>query len=184
MKKNSENRTCSLVKAAFISLGLNTLILALGAIYGCSSDGVYDEPWLTKEHKTRASLDMNLMMEPPMPGNFVIEEGSGNTLVLDSVKFTLNIHWDEIDGGSPSLSEITIVPVKESNQDDKQVTRGPICSGTYCMHNGAHSIKYDMSYTYKQRQNESGQWSDDISRSFSGYYSIPERFIYDHTNDF
>lgn len=184
MKKTSENKTCTLVKGALISLVLNSLIIALGAIYGCSSDGVYDEPWLTKEHKTRAASDMNLMMEPPLPGNFVIEQGNGRTPVLDSVKFTLNIYWDEIDGDSPLLAKIEIDPILQSGQHDKQVTGGPTCTGSYSMHNGAHSIKYDMSYTYKKLQNGTGQWSGDIPRSFSGYYSIPERFIYDHTGDF
>lgn len=184
MKKKIENRTCSLIRTAVITLVLNPLIIALGAIYGCSSDGEYEEPWLTKEHKTRAALDMNLMMEPPLSGNFVIQEANGSTCVYDSVNFKVDFYWPEIDGDNPSLAEIIVEAKKRPDQNNKQVTRGPKCIGTCCMHNGAHCISYHLSYTYKKYHAESGQWSDTIPRSYSGYYPIPEEYIHDHTGDF
>ena len=91
----------SLQKAA-TCLTVAATIAALSISFSCSSDNDYEEPWLNKEHRTRASMDI----EPIERDAKFFKAGSQEftyKINHDFVEYQINavISWDNGTDGMP-----------------------------------------------------------------------------------
>lgn len=90
MRKNLKISYGGIIKKVVATLGLTALIITLGSMYSCSSDGEYEEPWLNKEHRTRAAI---LTTRYEAPSEQMIEEGYQVVTLDIKPKCSVELHW-------------------------------------------------------------------------------------------
>ena len=129
----------SLQKAAKC-LPLAAAITALGLTFSCSTDNEYEEPWLNKEHKTRAGN--------PESGLYMLEAGTTSATFTDSrIKVKFNISW----GDSPNAHAM---PQPTADDEGAEVTKKDtsVQSGyaTFLRYIGSNGTggNLDMMWTY------------------------------------
>ena len=89
MKKLKIPIGLSLQKAT-TCLTLAATIAALGLTFSCSTDNEYEEPWLNKEHKTRAAM---MTARNEAPSEQMVEEGSQVVTLDIKPKCSVELHW-------------------------------------------------------------------------------------------
>lgn len=129
----------SLQKAA-TCLTVAATIATLGFTFSCSSDNDYEEPWLNKEHKTRAGN--------PESGLYMLEAGTTSATFTDSrIKVKFDISW----GDSPNAHTMPQPTADDEGADvtkkDTSVQPGHATFLRYIGSNGTGG-NLDMMWTY------------------------------------
>lgn len=95
----------SLQKAA-TCLTFAAVIAALVFTFSCSSDDDYEEPWVNKEHRTRAAM---MTARSEAPSEQMVEEGSQVVTLDIKPKCSVELHWTEgyMTGSSSPKSTVT-----------------------------------------------------------------------------
>ena len=126
----------SLQKAA-TCLTVAATIAALGFTFSCSSDNDYEEPWLNKEHRTRAGIMTSTAEENVVILGKRVKPGCVTINVGEAPGFEVAVSWSDgyVGGGFRPQSTISVESIcLETN------TYGSISSSSYDLRwNGGNS---------------------------------------------